>query len=175
MSFCLRPSVSRRCFIWWSIEFVIVNTYVAFAAVSNILVAYDSKGNLFVAFMRFITPEAEKATQMLLFWLFSSLCRSAIAPAILSCGALLNGRHRTDLLIGFGTAGRLPEAAFLKGFNVNLAIHHSAAQLQELRTNALRAPALKASLTDSPSVGQLPLVHMQYLHFVHLVVVCGRP
>ncbi|MBE0448652.1 MAG: hypothetical protein IBX64_11240 [Actinobacteria bacterium] len=88
---------------------------------------------------------------------------------------MLRRRNRANLLLDFGATGRLPEAAFLKGFDVDLAVHHSAAQLQELRTNALRAPALKASLTDSPSVGQLPLVHMQYLHFVHLVVVCGRP
>lgn len=110
---------------------------------------------------------------LLVVWL-SLLVR--IAPAMLSCGTPLNGGHRTDLLYGFGAAGRLPEAAFLKRFNVDLTIHHSTAQLQELRANAFRSPALKAGLTNAPPICQLPLVHVQYFHFVqHEVGLSRRP
>ena len=117
--------------------------------------------------MQITTPEVEKATQMLLCWLFSSLCRSAIAPTILSCGATLNGRHRTDLLLGYGAAGRLPEATFLKGFNVDLTIHHSAALLQELRANAFRSPALQCRLAYLPTITKLSLRH-KCLIFIQL-------
>ncbi len=63
--------MSRRCFIWSSIELVTVNTYIAFIVDGNILVAYAYKGNILVALKRFTRADTVKATQVLLLGLFN--------------------------------------------------------------------------------------------------------
>ena len=62
------------------------------------------------------------------------------------------------------TLGRGCQARRLVGFDVNLAVEHTAAELQELGTDSLAAPALQGGLADAPARGQLFLVEVSDFH-----------